>query len=59
MLPEKGKKMLAILLVEGNIGGIMDEFTKMEKALDFLFYSIFSINEVEDLKIIIRIPNFY
>jgi len=42
-VPEKGRKMLATLLIEGNIGGIMDEFTEMEKAFDLLFYSIISI----------------
>lgn len=43
MLQEKEKKVLATLLVEGNIGGIMDEFTEMEKASDLLLYSIISI----------------
>lgn len=59
MLPEKGKKVLATLLVEGNIGGIMDKFTEMEKVLAHVFYSIITTESAKDLKIILHIPNFY
>lgn len=42
--------MLATLLVEGNIGRIMDQFTEMEKALELLFYSIISVESSRGLK---------